>query len=101
MNSAREKLESIDSIFKHTAFVRQRITFFAFRALIVVVARNSFEKKFKCCIIIYHESTNTQMNMIMFTHEINNQQPTNRRNKYDRAMCCPLARNHANTKAHE
>ena len=101
INPAREKLESIDSIFKHTACVRLRITC-AVRAFFVLRALRSFEKKFKCCIIIYHESTNTQMDMIMFTHEINNQQPTNRRKNYDdRAMCCPPARNHANTKAHE
>ena len=45
MNSAREKLESIDSIFKHTAFVRVKVAFKAIRALLVFVTFQWIFKK--------------------------------------------------------
>ena len=52
MNPAREKLESIDNIFKHTACLRVKITFFVLRTVFVLATFLwNFEKKLKCCII--------------------------------------------------
>ena len=45
MNPAREKLESIDSIFKHTACFRLKVALKAIRALLVFVTFQWIFKK--------------------------------------------------------